>query len=223
MTIGAGKTTALVGPSGAGKTTLAQLLMRFWDPTEGSIQLDGRDIRELELDELRRAIGIVSQETYLFNDTLAGNLRIAKADATDGELDQAIELAELKSFVDGLPDGLDTPVGEGGHALSGGQRQRLSIARAFLKDAPVLILDEATSHLDSISERAVHRALDKLMQQRTTLIIAHRLSTVREANAILVLEQGALVEAGTHDNLLEQNGLYAHLISRQLGAGSRAA
>ncbi len=221
--IGAGKTTALVGPSGAGKSTLAQLLMRFWDPAEGSIQLDGRDIRELELDELRRAIGIVSQETYLFNDTLAGNLRIARADAGDDALHRAIEQAELKDFVNGLPEGLNTPVGEGGHALSGGQRQRLSIARAFLKDAPVLVLDEATSHLDSISERAVHRALDKLMQQRTTLIIAHRLSTIREADSILVLDQGSLVETGSHDELLAGNGLYAHLISRQLSAGSRAA
>lgn len=223
LTIDAGRTTALVGPSGAGKTTLAQLLMRFWDPGGGSVMLDGNDIRGYRLDELRHAIGIVSQETYLFNDTLAGNLRIARPDADEEALYRAIDQAELSEFVEALPRGLDTPVGEGGHALSGGQRQRLSIARAFLKDAPVLVLDEATSHLDSISERAVHRALKTLMHQRTTLVIAHRLSTIRDADTILVLDRGELVESGSHQALLANNGLYAHLIDRQMRAGARAA
>ncbi|MEM7206331.1 MAG: ABC transporter ATP-binding protein [Pseudomonadota bacterium] len=216
----AGKTTALVGPSGAGKSTLAQLVMRFWDPQSGRIFLDGHDIREFELDQLRGAIGIVSQETYLFNDSLAGNLRIAKADASDAELQRAVELAELDGMVARLPDGLSTEIGEGGYALSGGQRQRLSIARAFLKDAPVLVLDEATSHLDSISERAVHKALRSLMRDRTTLIIAHRLSTIRDADSILVIDNGQLVEAGKHDELLEHSGLYAHLVAQQMQAGN---
>jgi ATP-binding cassette subfamily C protein CydCD len=223
LEIAAGSTTALVGPSGAGKSTLAQLLMRFWDPQQGTVRIEGEDIREYRLDELRRAIGIVSQETYLFNDSLAGNLRIARPDAGEEELLRAVEQAELKDLVERLPDGLDTQIGEGGHTLSGGQRQRLSIARAFLKDAPVLILDEATSHLDSISERAVHKALHALMRHRTTLIIAHRLSTVREADRILVLDRGRLVETGRHEELLDRKGLYAHLISQQLKAGTRAA
>ena len=223
LEIAAGKTTALVGPSGAGKSTLAQLLMRFWDPDQGAVKIENRNIKDYRLDELRQAIGIVSQETYLFNDSMAGNLRIANPDATEAELLRAVEQAELQDFVNSLPEGLDTMIGEGGHTLSGGQRQRLSIARAFLKDAPVLVLDEATSHLDSISERAVHKALHTLMQHRTTLIIAHRLSTVRDADQILVLDRGELIETGQHDQLLAKQGLYAHLISQQLKAGNRAA
>ena len=216
----AGKTIALVGPSGAGKSTFAHMLMRFWDPQIGHIEINATDIRDYHLDTLRNAVALVAQDTYLFNDTLRANLLIANPDASEVDLDRALEQAELKTFIAALPDGLQTKVGERGHALSGGQRQRVSIARAFLKDAPILILDEATSHLDSLSEKAVHRALTVLMQNRTTLIIAHRLSTVRNADLILVLEKGSIVEQGQHEDLLRGKGLYAHLVSRQTTAGN---
>jgi len=218
-----GSTVALVGPSGAGKTTVASLLLRFWDPQSGVIRLFGHDLREYQLDELRKRIALVAQDTYLFNDTLRANVMLARPDADDAALGLAIERAALQDLLTGLPDGLDTVVGERGAQLSGGQRQRVAIARAFLKDAPVLILDEATSHLDAVSEAAVRSALERLAQDRTTLVIAHRLSTVRDADAIVVLDDGKLVEVGRHDELLARGDLYAHLVARQLGGGISAA
>ncbi|MSO76945.1 MAG: ABC transporter ATP-binding protein [Alphaproteobacteria bacterium] len=222
LAIAAGGTVALVGPSGAGKTSVAQLLLRFWDPQAGSVRLDGHDLRDYALDDLRRRVALVAQDTYLFNDTLRANILIAKPDASEAELLAAIEQAALTDFVASLPEGLQTRVGERGAQLSGGQRQRVAIARAFLKDAPILILDEATSHLDAVSELAIRTALDRLMAHRTTLVIAHRLSTVRGADLILVLDEGRLIESGSHEALLARNGLYAHLVARQL-AGAAAA
>jgi len=217
-----GSTVAIVGPSGAGKSTIAHLLMRFWDPKSGVVRMDGHDLREFGLDDLRRRIALVAQDTYLFNDTLRANILIAQPEASEAEVGLAVDRAALGEFVSELPEGLDTPVGERGMQLSGGQRQRVAIARAFLKDAPVLILDEATSHLDAVSERAVRRALDDLMRERTTIVIAHRLSTVSDADRIIVLDDGKVVETGTHDMLRSGGGLYAHLVSRQL-AGSLGA
>ncbi len=218
-----GSTVALVGPSGAGKTTVASLLLRFWDPQAGTIRLFGHDLRDYKLDELRKRIALVAQDTYLFNDTLRANVMLARPDADDEALGLAIERAALTELVASLPDGLDTIVGERGAQLSGGQRQRVAIARAFLKDAPVLILDEATSHLDAVSEAAVRAALERLARDRTTLVIAHRLSTVRDADAIVVLDDGRLVEVGRHAELLARGDLYAHLVARQLGGGVAAA
>lgn len=215
----AGATVAVVGPSGAGKSTVASLLLRFWDPRLGVVKLDGVDVRQLQLDGLRERVALVTQDTYLFNDTLEGNIRLARPEATPEELARALDQAALTDFVQTLPEGLATPVGERGMQLSGGQRQRISIARAFLKNAPVLILDEATSHLDTLSEMQVRGALDTLMRHRTTLVIAHRLSTIRDADLILVLEHGALAEAGTHDQLLRKQGAYARLASHQGGYG----
>jgi ABC-type multidrug transport system fused ATPase/permease subunit len=216
--IPAGKTVALVGPSGAGKTTTAHLLMRFWDPDQGRIALNGVDLREYALDDLRRQIALVAQETYLFNDTLRSNILIARPDASESDLAAAVEHASLGDLVASLPEGLESKVGERGTSLSGGQRQRIAIARAFLKDAPVLILDEATSHLDALNEQAVRRALDRLKADRTTIVIAHRLSTVRDADLIVVLDAGRVAESGTHEALLGKGGLYAQLVSRQLAS-----
>ena len=217
----AGCTLALVGPSGSGKTTLAHLLMRFWDPDDGVVSLDGRDLKEWRLDDLRGRVALVAQDTYLFNDTIRGNILIARPEATTAEVDAAVRRAALEDFTAALPDGLDTEVGERGTRLSGGQRQRIAIARAFLKDAPVLILDEATSHLDAVNEQTVRRALDELMINRTTVVIAHRLSTVRDADQIVVMEDGGVRESGDHAGLLAKGGLYAALVARQLAASAR--
>jgi ATP-binding cassette subfamily C protein CydCD len=184
------------------------------------ISLDGHDLRAYGLDELRRRVALVAQDTYLFNDTLRNNVLLARPEASPAELTAAIEQAALTDFVAGLPDGLETIVGERGAQLSGGQRQRVAIARAFLKDAPILILDEATSHLDAVSEQAVRGALDVLARNRTTLVIAHRLSTVRGADRIIVMEDGRVAEMGDHRELLARGGLYAHLVSRQLASAS---
>ena len=216
--IPAGKTVALVGTSGAGKTTTAQLLMRFWDADSGRITLNGADLRDYKLDELRRLVALVAQDTYLFNDSLRANILIARPEASEAELQAAIQHASLSELVAALPEGLDSSVGERGTSLSGGQRQRVAIARAFLKDAPILVLDEATSHLDAVNEQAVRRALDVLQADRTTIVIAHRLSTVRDADLIVVLDQGRVAETGTHASLLARGGLYARLVSRQLAS-----
>jgi ATP-binding cassette subfamily C protein CydCD len=222
LRVPAGSTVALVGPSGAGKTTVASLLLRFWDPQEGVVRLFGHDLRAYALDDLRQQVALVAQDTYLFNDTLRANVLLARPDASETALAAAIERAALGELVTALPAGLDTVVGERGAQLSGGQRQRVAIARAFLRDAPVLILDEATSHLDAVSEAAVRDALERLSRDRTTLVIAHRLSTVRDADAIAVLDQGHIVEMGEHAALLDRGGLYAHLVARQLAAGADA-
>jgi ATP-binding cassette subfamily C protein CydCD len=216
FTAPAGATVALVGPSGAGKTTVANLLLRFWDPSGGSIRLGGIDLRDLTLDGLRGRIALVAQDTYLFNDTLEANVRLARPDASVEQVGLALSRAALAGFVAGLPDGLATRVGERGVQLSGGQRQRIAIARAFLKDAPLLILDEATSHLDTISEQAVRGTLDALMADRTTIVIAHRLSTIRAADLILVLRDGRVIESGTHDSLIGRGGFYARLVDHQM-------
>jgi ATP-binding cassette subfamily C protein CydCD len=218
--LGAGKTVALVGRSGAGKTTAAHLLLRFWDPQEGAISLDGTDIRQLKLDDLRGQIALVAQDTYLFNATLRDNIRLGRPTASDDEVLEAARAANVEEFARALPEGYDTLVGERGMQLSGGQRQRVSIARALLKNAPILVLDEATSHLDAVSEAEVRQALDRLSQGRTTLVIAHRLSTIREADQIIVLDGGRVVERGRHAELVALDGLYSHLIASQLGAGA---
>lgn len=209
FTVPAGAMVAIVGASGAGKSTVASLVLRFWDPGQGTIRLGGIDLRELQLDGLRECVALVTQDTYLFNDTLEANIRLARPDASQADLRAALDQAALADFVRALPDGLATRVGERGMQLSGGQRQRIAIARAFLKNAPVLILDEATSHLDTLSELQVRRSLQVLMQHRTTLVIAHRLSTIQQADLILVLQDGRLAQAGTHETLLARQGFYA--------------
>jgi len=217
----AGKTIALVGSSGAGKTTIAHLLMRFWDPENGMIRLGGHDLRDYALDDLRHKLALVAQDTYLFNDTLRANILIANPEADEMALTQALDRASLGDFIAALPEGLETKVGERGMRLSGGQRQRVAIARAFLKDAPVLILDEATSHLDAVNEKSVRKALEELMADRTTIVIAHRLSTVRNSDMIVALNEGRVIEAGTHDELLSKGGLYAQLVAHQLAGAAK--
>jgi subfamily B ATP-binding cassette protein MsbA len=211
----AGEVVALVGPSGAGKSTLVQLIPRFFDVTSGVITIDDIDVREVTLDELRQRMAAVPQETQLFSGTIAENLRVGKATATDDELQEAAQAANAHDFIVAFPDGYDTIVGERGIKLSGGQRQRIAIARALLKDPRILVLDEATSSLDSESEALVQGALDTLMEGRTTFVIAHRLSTVRNADRLLVLDEGRIVQEGSHDELLGQGGLYADLYTRQ--------
>jgi ATP-binding cassette subfamily B protein len=210
-----GQLVALVGPSGAGKTTITYLLPRLYDPTKGRITLDGLDLRDVRLASLADVVGMVTQETYLFHDTVRANLLYAKPDATQVELESACRMANIHDFIAGLPEGYDTVVGERGYRLSGGEKQRVAIARAILKDPRVLILDEATSHLDSQSEALIQEALERVMEGRTSLVIAHRLSTILSADLILVMDEGRLVEQGTHVELLAQGGLYASLYRTQ--------
>ncbi|MCE7980676.1 MAG: ABC transporter ATP-binding protein [Caldilinea sp. CFX5] len=210
-----GQLVALVGPSGAGKTTITYLLPRLYDPTAGRITLDGHDLRDVSLVSLAQQIGMVTQETYLFHDTIRANLVYARPDATQEELESACRAANIHDFIASLPEGYDTVVGERGYRLSGGEKQRIAIARVILKNPRILVLDEATAHLDSQSEALIQAALEPLFQGRTSLVIAHRLSTILRADKILVLNQGQLVEQGTHHELLVQGGLYAHLYETQ--------
>ncbi|MGJ8528360.1 ABCB family ABC transporter ATP-binding protein/permease [Maritalea sp.] len=211
----AGKTIAVVGPSGAGKSTISRLIYRFYDAIEGSVEIDGQDVRDVTQKSLRASVGMVPQDTVLFNDTIAYNIRYGRPDATDEEVMEAARLAQIADFIEGLPQGFDTPVGERGLKLSGGEKQRVAIARTILKSPPILILDEATSALDTQTEREIQSALDHVSQNRTTLVIAHRLSTVINADEIIVLKAGEIAERGNHENLLEQDGLYAQMWNRQ--------
>ena len=215
LTIPKGSSVALVGPSGGGKSTIANLVPRFYDVNEGSISIDGTDIRQFTKNDLRSLMGIVTQDSILFNDTVANNLRIAKPDATEKELRNAAEIANALSFTEALPKGFDTSIGDQGNKLSGGQKQRLSIARAVLKNPEILILDEATSALDTESERLVQEALIKMMKSRTSLVIAHRLSTIQNADLIVVLQNGKIAEKGTHEELIAKKGTYKKLIELQ--------
>jgi subfamily B ATP-binding cassette protein MsbA len=216
FTVRAGQMLAVVGRSGAGKTTLVNLLPRFYDVTGGAIRIDGQDIRSVTLASLRSQIGIVTQETVLFDDTVAGNIAYGRPDASIADIEAAARAAHAHEFISALEEGYDTRIGERGQLLSGGQRQRLAIARALLRDSPILILDEATSSLDAESEMLVQDALSTLMLDRTSFVIAHRLSTVRRADLIVVLERGAIVESGRHEDLMARGGAYAKLYELQL-------
>ncbi|MGH7092820.1 MAG: ABC transporter ATP-binding protein, partial [Stellaceae bacterium] len=223
LVVPAGGTIALVGPSGAGKSTMLNLILRFFDPDEGSVAIDGQDLRTVKLDSLRGAIALVAQEVALFDDTVRANIAYGRFGATQAEIEAAAEAAAAHRFICELPDGYDTLVGEHGVRLSGGQRQRLAIARAMLKDAPILLLDEATSSLDNESERHVQAALKALMRGRTTVVIAHRLTTIIGADLICVMDRGRIVETGKHAQLLAHNGLYRRLYETEFTPEAEAA
>lgn len=210
-----GKTVALVGQSGSGKSTIANLLTRFYDVNEGQIKIDNVDVRDFDLQNLRALMGLVTQDSILFNDTIKNNMLLGKPDATDHEIIEALKVANAYEFVQNLPEDINTNIGDSGNKLSGGQKQRLSIARAVLKNPPIMILDEATSALDTESERLVQEALENMMQNRTSVVIAHRLSTIQKADNIVVMQKGMIVEQGTHDELLAKNGMYAKLVEMQ--------
>ena len=217
LTMTSGKTLGLVGSTGSGKTTVAHLLLRFFDRTSGIIRIGEHDVRDLTLTSLRRSISLVAQRVTLFPTTIRENIRYGRPEATDEEVRDAAVIAEAIEFIERLPEGWETEVGEGGQRLSGGQAQRLAIARAVLKDAPILILDEATSSVDNETEAALQRSLSRISEQRTTMIIAHRLSTVVHADMIIVMEQGRICESGTHSDLLKKGGLYRELWAVQSG------
>jgi subfamily B ATP-binding cassette protein MsbA len=210
-----GKTVALVGQSGSGKSTIANLLTRFYDVNQGKITIDNVDIKDIDLHSLRSLMGLVTQDSILFNDTIKANISLGKIDATDDEVIAALEIANAYEFVKEFPDGIYTNIGDSGNKLSGGQKQRLSIARAVLKNPPIMILDEATSALDTESERLVQIALENMMQNRTSIVIAHRLSTIQKADIIVVMQKGKIVEQGNHEELLAKNGTYSKLVSMQ--------
>ena len=210
-----GKTVALVGQSGSGKSTIANLITRFYDVNEGAILIDGVDVKDMQTTSLRKLIGVVSQDSILFNDTIKNNLLIGKSDATDEELITAAKIANAYEFINDLPEGFETNIGDAGSKLSGGQKQRLSIARAVLKNPPIMVLDEATSALDTESERLVQNALENMMKHRTSIIIAHRLSTIQNADLIVVMQKGRIVEQGTHTELIQKNGMYKRLVEMQ--------
>jgi len=210
-----GQTVALVGQSGSGKSTIANLVTRFYDVNEGSIQIDGIDIRDLTKKSLRNLMGLVTQDSILFNDTVKNNIGLGKENATDEEILEAAKIANAHSFIMELPDGYQTNIGDSGNKLSGGQKQRLSIARAVLKNPPIMILDEATSALDTESERLVQDALEKMMRNRTSIVIAHRLSTIQNADIIVVLQKGEIAEQGSHEALLAADGIYKKLVTMQ--------
>jgi ATP-binding cassette, subfamily B, bacterial len=210
-----GQMVALVGPSGAGKTTITHLVARLYDVTSGVVRVEGHDVRDVTLQSLEDAVGYVTQDAHMFHDTIRANLQYARPDATDEQVWQALDAAQIGTLMRTLPDGLDTVVGDRGYRLSGGERQRLAIARLLLKAPSIVVLDEATAHLDSESEVAVQRALDQALEGRTSLVIAHRLSTVRNADLILVVDDGRVVQSGTHADLLTQGGLYADLYETQ--------
>jgi subfamily B ATP-binding cassette protein MsbA len=215
LEVNKGQTVALVGQSGSGKSTIANLLTRFYDVNEGTIQIDGIDIKKLDIHCLRGLIGLVTQDSILFNDTIKANIALGKEDATDEEIIEALKIANAFEFVNELPHGIHTNIGDSGNKLSGGQKQRLSIARAVLKNPPIMILDEATSALDTESEKFVQVALENMMQNRTSIVIAHRLSTIQKANKIVVMQKGRIVEQGTHEELIALNGTYNKLVSMQ--------
>jgi subfamily B ATP-binding cassette protein MsbA len=210
-----GKTVALIGQSGSGKSTIANLLTRFYDVNDGKITIDNVDIKDLDLLSLRGLMGLVTQDSILFNDTIKANIALGKLDATDEEIIEALKIANAYEFVKELPEGIYANVGDSGNKLSGGQKQRLSIARAVLKNPPIMILDEATSALDTESERLVQIALENMMQNRTSVVIAHRLSTIQKADIIVVMKKGEIVEQGTHEELIAKNGTYTKLVSMQ--------
>ena len=220
FTVPKGSVLALVGPSGAGKSTVVDLLSRFFDVSSGTIRIDGHDIRDVKVGDLRRLLGIVSQETVLFHDTVRANVAYGRPDATLGQIEAAARAAHAHDFIEQMPDGYDTVVGERGVELSGGQRQRIAIARALLRDPPILILDEATSALDTESERLIQDAIEALLEGRTVIVVAHRLSTVQRADQILVMEEGRVVERGDHSVLLAQSGRYKRLHELQFMAAS---